>query len=223
MADQAETQEPTEPEVSPANPTEPEIPANEPEQEETEDKRLKTARAEAAARRVQLREAEKALAQAQAAGAAAAETARAELAKQLAEVLGLAKNESLTPEQLVERASAERDEAKALADTNAKALADLRQEMAVAREARKRGVDPDVLLDSRKFVTKLHKIDQDASDYAEQVGTLIAESAPAAPAAAAVPKVPASSGGAVVTSAKAPDLASMSVEEIGAYIKSHRS
>jgi len=189
---------------------------------ETDDKRLKTARAEAAARRVQLRDTEKALAEAQAAGSAAAETARAELAKQLAEVLGLAKDDALTPEQLVERASAERDEAKALADSNAKALAELRQEMAVAREARKRGLDPDTLLDSRKFMTKLHTLDQNAADYAEQIGVLITESAP--PAAPVAPvKVPASSGGAVTTSVKAPDIESMSVEEIGAFLKNNKS
>ena len=114
-----------------------------------DDPRLRSARDEAYANRVKARDAEQA--------AAAAVQERDALVQQLGKVLGLVKDDG----------EDEAPDAEALARSVAEEqqrAAEARRELAVFRAAAKSGADPDRLLDSRRFLTSLEKVDPDDTD-----------------------------------------------------------
>ena len=114
-----------------------------------DDPRLRSARDEAYNNRIKAREAEQA--------AAAAAQERDALVQQLGKVLGLVKDDD----------EADAPDAEALARSVAEEqqrAAKARRELAVFRAAAKAGADPDRLLDSRRFLTSLEKVDPDDTD-----------------------------------------------------------
>ena len=114
-----------------------------------DDPRLRSARDEAYNNRIKAREAEQA--------AAAAAQERDALVQQLGKVLGLVKDDD----------EADAPDAEALARSVAEEqqrAAEARRELAVFRAAAKAGADPDRLLDSRRFLTSLEKVDPDDTD-----------------------------------------------------------
>ncbi|MGO2113095.1 MAG: hypothetical protein ACTH31_15935 [Pseudoclavibacter sp.] len=115
----------------------------------------------------------------------AAEQARAELAQQIGQALGLVENEETDVQQLLEQATRDRDSTTA-------SLREQAAENTVLRRAGADGLtldDADRLLDSRRFRAALDDLDTNAPDFADQVSALITahhtpRSAPAAPPAA---------------------------------------
>lgn len=90
---------------------------------------------------------------------AAADEAVAELTKNIGKALGLVKDdEPANPDELTKQIETEREAAKAA-----------RVELAVFRAAGKHSADPDALLDSRSFLTKVKDLDPTADDFASQV------------------------------------------------------
>jgi hypothetical protein len=114
------------------------------------------------------------------ASAAQAETDQAARNKALAVALGIAQ-EDVTPEQLAERAQAERDAARAESTQHVaqKRAADV--ELAVLRSAYASGVNGNALLDSRAFVATVTGLDPAAEDFGQQVTEAITAAVTANP------------------------------------------
>jgi hypothetical protein len=100
---------------------------------------------------------------------------QSDLAKQIGKALGLVGEEQqqLTPEQIIEQLTSERDstanERDEEKDRHRRAL----MELAVHRQGLKLGADPDALLDSRSFLKKVRDLDIDAQDFAAKLGEVI--------------------------------------------------
>ncbi|MEV6154922.1 hypothetical protein AB0L53_31735 [Nonomuraea sp. NPDC052129] len=142
-------------------------------------KLIRETRTEAAEFRNQLREAQKAADEAAKAKGPSAEEitqqVQSDLAKQIGKALGLVGEEQqqLTPEQIIEQLTGERDttakERDEERDRHRRALV----ELAVHRQGLKLGADPDALLDSRSFLKKVRDLDTDAQDFATKLGEVI--------------------------------------------------
>ena len=118
---------------------------------------------------------------------AARDAQHAEQMAGIARALGLAPEET-TPEQL----TAQRDQARADAATNAASARATQVELAVFRAAHLAGVNASALLDSRTFVATLDGLDPSGADFAQVVGERIAAAVETNPAwRAQAPAVPA--------------------------------
>ncbi|TMR99519.1 hypothetical protein [Nonomuraea basaltis] len=136
-------------------------------------------RKEAGDYRAELRDVQKALEEAkQTQGPSRDEIAQqvqADFVQQIGKALGLVGDEQkeLTPEQVIETLTAERDttakERDEEKDRHRRAL----MELAVHRQGLKLGADPDALLDSRSFLKKVRDLDTDAQDFAAKLGEVI--------------------------------------------------
>ncbi|MEV0313530.1 hypothetical protein [Nonomuraea fuscirosea] len=142
-------------------------------------KLIKETRDEAAGFRNQLRDAQKAADEAARAKGPSAEEitqqVQSDLAQQIGKALGLLGEEQkqLTPEQIIEQLTGERDttakERDEEKDRHRRAL----MELAVHRQGLKLGADPDALLDSRSFLKKARDLDIDAQDFTTKLGEMI--------------------------------------------------
>ena len=94
----------------------------------------------------------------------AAQEAQQELMRTLGKALGFVKDEPLDPAKLAE-------------DLQAKGslLKETQVQLAVLRAAGKAGGDPEALLDSRAFLTKLKDLDPSVDGFADQVQAAIAQ------------------------------------------------
>lgn len=120
---------------------------------------------------------------------ATAKTQHDEQMAGIARALGLAPEET-TPEQL----TAQRDQARADAATNAASARATQVELAVFRAAHQAGVNASALLDSRTFVSTLDGLDPSSEGFAQVVADRIAaavETNPAWKAQVPAPAVPA--------------------------------
>src|SRR5690606_10439071 len=142
-------------------------------------KLIRETRSEAAEFRNQLREGQKAADEAAKAKGPSAEEitqqVQSDLAKQIGKALGLIGEEQkeLTPEQIIEQLTGERDMTAKERDEERNRHRRALMELAVHRQGLKAGADPDALLDSRSFLKKVRDLDIDAQDFAQQLGELI--------------------------------------------------
>ncbi|GAB2918653.1 hypothetical protein [Nonomuraea fastidiosa] len=135
-------------------------------------KLIRETRAEAAEFRSQLREAQKAAEQAK--GPSAEEITQqvqADFAQRLGKALGLIGEEQveLTPEQIIEQLTAERDMTAKERDEERARHRRALLELVVHRTGLALGADPDALLDSRSFLKKVRDLDVDADDFVQQL------------------------------------------------------
>ncbi|WP_431928535.1 hypothetical protein [Nonomuraea jabiensis] len=142
-------------------------------------KLIRETRNEAAEFRNQLREAQKTADEAAKAKGPSAEEITAQvqsdLAKQIGKALGLVgeEQEQLTPEQIIEQLTGERDTTARERDEEKERHRRALMELAVHRQGLKLGADPDALLDSRSFLKKARDLDIDAQDFAAKLGEVI--------------------------------------------------
>jgi len=102
----------------------------------------------------------------------AADEARNELVQSLGKALGLIKDGDAAPDAdaLTQQLTATQEQARQAA-----------VELAVFRSAAAAGVDPDAVLDSRAFLTKVEGLDPAAADFTTQVTAALTEAATANP------------------------------------------
>ena len=102
--------------------------------------------------------------------AQAADEARTELAQQIGKALGLVTDEQgkPDPDKLIADLTGERDTERATTKA-------LKAENATLKAAAQHGADPLRLVDSRKFMAALDKLDPAADDYDQQVSDAIAK------------------------------------------------
>ncbi|SDL73381.1 hypothetical protein SAMN05421874_12830 [Nonomuraea maritima] len=142
-------------------------------------KLIRETRTEAAEFRNQLRDAQKAADEAAKAKGPSAEEitqqVQSDLAKQIGKALGLIGEEQkeLTPEQIIEQLTGERDSTAKERDEERDRHRRALMELAVHRQGLKLGADPDALLDSRSFLKKVRDLDTDADDFAQKLGEVI--------------------------------------------------
>ncbi|MER7363284.1 hypothetical protein [Nonomuraea wenchangensis] len=142
-------------------------------------KLIRETRNEAAEFRSQLREAQKAADEAaKATGPTAAEITQqvqSDLAKQIGKALGLIGEEQkeLTPEQIIDQLTGERDMTAKERDAERERHRRALMELAVHRQGLKLGADPDALLDSRSFLKKVRDLDTEAQDFTTRLGEMI--------------------------------------------------
>ncbi|MEQ4717909.1 hypothetical protein [Nonomuraea sp. B19D2] len=100
---------------------------------------------------------------------------QSDLAKQIGKALGLVSEEQqqLTPEQIIEQLTGERDTTAKERDEEKERHRRALMELAVHRQGLKLGADPDALLDSRSFLKKARDLDIDAQDFAAKLGEVI--------------------------------------------------
>ncbi|MEU6778558.1 hypothetical protein ABZ912_05095 [Nonomuraea angiospora] len=100
---------------------------------------------------------------------------QSDLAKQIGKALGLVGEEQkvLTPEQIIEQLTGERDTTARERDEEKERHRRALMELAVHRQGLKLGADPDALLDSRSFLKKARDLDIDAQDFAAKLGEVI--------------------------------------------------
>lgn len=129
---------------------------------------------------------------------AASQTRAAEETKQrnlaLAKALGIATDEPPDPEQLARELAAERE---AKAGEVAKAQArerELTVELELLKQARKHGADPELLVDSRSFMSRLGSLDPASDDFAGDLGEAIKAAVEANPGFKLAAAAAASSG-----------------------------
>jgi hypothetical protein len=93
--------------------------------------------------------------------------------RELAKALGITTDEPPDPEKLAADLAAER---KAREDQVTQSQArerELTVELELLKQARKHGADPELLADSRSFMSKLGKLDPASEDFAEDLGAAI--------------------------------------------------
>ncbi|WP_162795824.1 hypothetical protein [Nonomuraea lactucae] len=136
-------------------------------------------RKEAGDSRAALKEAQKAAEEAaKAKGPSAEELSKqvqTEFAQQIGKALGLIGEEQqqLTPEQVIEQLTSERDTTAKERDSEKERHRRALIELAVHRAGSKMGADPDALLDSRSFLKKIRDLDVNADDFATKLGETI--------------------------------------------------
>jgi hypothetical protein len=140
-------------------------------------KLIKDTRAEAAEFRNQLKEL-KTASEAKPDGPTAeqlVETARQEVAQQIAKALGLAPEEEqqLDPAQVIEQLTSEKDAVTQQNAQNADLLRRTQIELAVVRQSLKAGADAEALLDSRSFLANVRDLDPSAKEFADTVTSVI--------------------------------------------------
>ncbi|MGR6921143.1 hypothetical protein ACU635_43465 [[Actinomadura] parvosata] len=101
---------------------------------------------------------------------------QADFAAQIGKALGLVGGEEekqLTPEQVIEQLTAEKDTTAQERDQERERHRRALVELAVHRAGSKMGADPDALLDSRSFVKKIRDLDPDGDDFSTKLGEVI--------------------------------------------------
>lgn len=142
-------------------------------------KAIRDARKEAGDYRAALKEAQKAADQAATAKGPSPEELTAkvqsEFAQQIGRALGLIGEEQkeLTPEQVIEQLTSERDTTAKERDAEKERHRRALIELAVHRAGSKMGADSDALLDSRSFLKKIRDLDVNADDFATTLGEVI--------------------------------------------------
>ncbi len=186
---------------------------------------IKKLRAEAKAARTEAKRqaADEARQAAEAEAAKALEAERAEHAewrKRVAKELGLIEDEKtdLTPEQVIEKITRERDTERQAREEREQQFRALSLEVAVQDAANMHGAIPDKLLDSRRFMKAVADLDPSQEGYrvavADAVKTAI-EADESLKAAEPKPKPPAVSGGTTVAgTGKAKSIEDMSIDEM---------
>ena len=144
--------------------------------------------------------------------------ANAERLKRIARELGLAEDEKseLTPEQMVEKITAERDAEKTAREEEAKAYAELAREVAIQDAANMHDARADRLLDSRTFMRQIRDLDPKAEGFRAAVAEAV-EKAVEADGDLKVtrkPTPPAVSGGTTVAGSKTRSVDDMTIEEL---------
>lgn len=191
---------------------------------EATQKEIKRLRAEAANSRTNARKqaADEARAAALAEAATERETAvaaaRAEETARIAKALGLtpAEEAELTPEQVIERVTKERDEKAAQAEAHATAYAALALEVAVQDAANMHDAKADKLLDSRTFMKAVSALDPTADGYRVAVAEAVGKAVEADADLKATPKItpPAVSGGTTVAGTRTKRPEDMTIDEL---------
>lgn len=192
-------------------------------------KEIKKLRAEAKAARTEAKRqaAEEARQAAEAEAKAAIDKERAEHAewrKRVAKELGLIEDEKteLTPDQVIEQITKERDEEKKAREQRELQFRALSLEVAIQDAANMHGALPDKLLDSRRFMRTVESLDPSEDGYRVAVAEAVqaaVEADGSLKAAEPKPKPPAVSGGTTVAGKQAKRLEDMSVEELGAMLR----
>lgn len=135
-----------------------------------------------------------------------------------AKALGLVEDEpELTPEQVAERITAERDQARKDAEARGSELLELLREVAVQDAAAMHDANPGRLTDSRAFMAKVAQIDAtDKAAFRVAVADLVKAEVEADPDLKATrkPTPPAASGGTTVAGTAPKGIDDMSVEEL---------
>ncbi|SEU46592.1 hypothetical protein [Nonomuraea wenchangensis] len=101
---------------------------------------------------------------------------RADFAQQIGQALGLIGGEQekqLTPEQVIDQLTAEKDTTAKERDQEKERHRRALIELAVHRAGSQMGADPEALLDSRSFVKKVRDLDPDGEDFATKLGEVI--------------------------------------------------
>ncbi|MEW1843147.1 hypothetical protein AB0392_34845 [Nonomuraea angiospora] len=100
---------------------------------------------------------------------------RTDFAQQIGKALGLVTEEEqqLTPEQVIEQLTTERDQTAKERDEERELRRRERLEAGVLRASGKLGADSEALLDSRTFLRKIRDLDPDADDFSAKLGDLI--------------------------------------------------
>ncbi|MEV0236880.1 hypothetical protein [Nonomuraea sp. NPDC050786] len=100
---------------------------------------------------------------------------REDFAQQIGKALGLVTEEEqqLTPEQVIEKLTAEKEQTAKERDEERELRRRERLEAGVLRASGKLGADSEALLDSRTFLRKIRDLDPDADDFAAKLGDLI--------------------------------------------------
>lgn len=159
-----------------------------------------------------------ALAEAEQARMKAVEDAKAEIAKAVQKALGITSDEAeeLTPDQVIEKITKERDEEKAAREQERSERLDLLREVAVQDAAAMHDARPDRLLDSRSFMRTIRGLDTDGAGFRAAVAEAVkaAVEADSDLKATRRPAPPPVSGGTTVAGSPTKDLTSMSVEEL---------
>lgn len=166
-------------------------------------KLIRETRNEAAEFRNQLRDAQRTADEAaKAKGPSADEITKqvqSDLAQQIGRALGLIGEDQkeLTPEQVIEQLTAEKDTTAKERDAEKERHRRALIELAVHRSGSKMGADADALLDSRSFLKKIRDLDINADDFATGLGEVIQLALDENPKykAAALSGPPARSGG----------------------------
>ncbi|MEU4444891.1 hypothetical protein AB0K14_03240 [Actinosynnema sp. NPDC050801] len=133
------------------------------------------------------------------------EGAQQGIVEKIAAALGLGKaGEAPTVEQVTEQLTAAQREARERA-----------VDVAVYRAAPTAGADPDALLDSASFRTRVADLDPSAADFADKVAAAITATVQANPRLAAAPSAAPRSGGQITGGSPtgSDDLGSLSVED----------
>lgn len=162
---------------------------------------------------------EEALAEAEQARIKAVEDAKAEALKAFQKAMGMEPEEAaeLTPEQVIEQITKERDEEKAAREQERAERLELLREAAVQDAANAHDADPSKLLDSRAFMKEIEQID--ASDR-NAFRAAVMEAVEKAVGANSVfknktkPTPPTASGGTTVAGSKTREIDDADVEEL---------
>lgn len=173
-----------------------------------------------AARRAAEEAAKKAQADAEQALQAAIEARDKEWKTRAAKALGLVEDEpALTPEQVAERITAERDQARKDAETRGSELLDLLREVAVQDAAAMHDAQASRLTDSRRFMAKVTDLDAtDRKAFRAAVAELVKAEVEADPdlsvqKPAPAPPAATASGGTTTAGTSPRDPADMTVED----------
>ena len=148
----------------------------------------------------------------------------AEWRKRVAKELGLIEDEKteLTPDQVIEQITKERDEEKKAREQRELQFRALSLEVAIQDAANMHGALPDKLLDSRRFMRTVESLDPSEDGYRVAVAEAVqaaVEADGSLKAAEPKPKPPAVSGGTTVAGKQTKRLEDMSVEELGAMLR----
>lgn len=161
---------------------------------------------------------EEALAEAEETRAEAVEATKAEIADAVARALGIKKDDSadLTPDQVIEQITKERDEAKAASEERDKRFRELSLEVAVQDAANMHEARADRLLDSRAFMRAVRALDPDSEGYRAAVAEAVEKAVEADNdlKAKTKPIPPAVSGGTTVAGSKTRRAEDMTIEEM---------
>lgn len=179
-----------------------------------ENAKARTGAKEAAAKKAR----DEALAEAQANLDKALAAKDGEWKTKVAKALGLVEDEpELTPEQVAEKITAERDEAKQQAEARAAEYTELLREVAVQDAANAHDADPGRLLDSRRFMAEIAKLDpSDRGAFRAAVMDAVKTAVEDDTSLKATqrPTPPAASGGTTVAGTKPRDIDDMSIEDM---------
>ncbi|WP_425302952.1 hypothetical protein [Nocardia otitidiscaviarum] len=174
---------------NPVGDTDPNPEPEKPVEKTYDEKYVKKLRDEAAAARVKGKEA------AEQAAKEAAEKAQKELVEQIGRITGLIKDDTPTdPAELLKAAQEREQELAAERDAAAEKLRNYARKDAISAAAKATDGDLESILDSRKVISKIEKLDTNADDFAAQVAAIVSDAVESnpklkqAPAQAAAPR-----------------------------------